>query len=181
VATYNFKLSTLTAQEIASYCAKVDRRDLDECWLWTGATNKRYGMFSLVRDGRGRKHAAHRLAYFLGYGVDPGRLCVCHKCDNPPCCNPNHLFAASQKENIRDASSKGRLQTGDANIMRRCPEFVRRGEKVPQSKLTEAEVIEIRRLYATGLWSLSKLAALFRIEKSNVSLIVNRKTWKHVA
>ncbi|HET9396036.1 MAG TPA: HNH endonuclease signature motif containing protein, partial [Nitrospiraceae bacterium] len=87
------------------FWSKVDRRSKDECWPWT-ATAARYGMFRW----RGKNRLAHRIAYYFAYGVFPTNVCVCHRCDNTKCCNPNHLWLGSRKDNAQDALKKGRLK-----------------------------------------------------------------------
>lgn len=77
----------------------------DECWPWTAATRRRgYGIFTVNR----RNFVAHRLAFQVATGIDPGELLVCHTCDNPPCCNPAHLFLGTNSDNMRDMVAKGR-------------------------------------------------------------------------
>ena len=85
------------------FWAKVERRGGDECWLWLGACDS-------AGYGRTTKAAipAHRLAWELTFGEDPGDLFVCHHCDNPPCCNPAHLFLGTSGDNSRDSVAKGR-------------------------------------------------------------------------
>ena len=80
----------------------------EQCWEWQGfRTPKGYGRRG--EAGKNRKwQFAHRLAYFLFYGIDPQDLCVLHKCDNPPCCNPHHLFLGSRGANAADRHQKGR-------------------------------------------------------------------------
>jgi hypothetical protein len=79
----------------------------EECWEWTGYRSKLgYGRFS--RPGQVGTQMAHRIAYELVNGPLPPDLFACHKCDNPPCCNPNHLFAGTASDNVRDAVQKGR-------------------------------------------------------------------------
>ena len=171
----------LTARNIERYWVKVDRRGPDECWLWTGQQSKNgYGGFHLRRRDDGGKYEAHRVAYFLSTGVDPGPLFVCHKCDVRLCQNPAHLFLGTAADNQNDAAAKGRLPTGDKHFYRRRPEVVRRGEKVPQSKLTDADVAEIRRLYATGSFDYRALGIKFGVTWGNIGYIVNRKSWRHV-
>jgi hypothetical protein len=90
----------------------VDRRGLDECWPWlkVRATYYKtlragYGVFRAV----GRNYLAHDLAWIFVNGPVPDGLCVLHRCDNPPCCNPRHLWTGTQRQNMRDAWDKGRM------------------------------------------------------------------------
>lgn len=76
-----------------------------ECWLWTGSKRRRgYGQFHIGKKG----YMAHRLSYYMATHRDPGDLQICHKCDNPSCVRPSHLFAGNQSENLKDCVAKGR-------------------------------------------------------------------------
>jgi hypothetical protein len=85
----------------------------DDCWLWTGRVNKKgYGVFDRREAGERRSYArlAHRIAWELTHGPILN-LSVLHRCDNPPCVRPDHLFLGTNDDNMKDASSKGRLST----------------------------------------------------------------------
>lgn len=130
------------------------------CWIWKfGKTTGGYGQFY---DGENR-HRSHRFSWQFYYGEIPPGLCVCHKCDNRACVNPDHLFLATNEENSKDRSRKGRSART-------------RGERNGASKLTEADVLKIR----ASTLSHSKIAKIFGINATNVFYIKKRKTWSHV-
>ncbi len=113
----------------ARFWPKVDRSG-PACWPWIGARNPGgYGNFGIGY----RTHRASRVAYELTFGPIPAGMFVCHSCDNPPCCNPEHLFLGTNADNLRDMATKGRATggkaTGDRNGMRTHPESVRRGDE----------------------------------------------------
>lgn len=87
-------------------------------------------------------------------------------CDNPSCWNPDHLFTGTLLENAQDRNSKGRQAKGERN---------------GASKLTEAQVRAIRRMYATGNYTQQELGAIFALTQQPVSAIVLRRTWKHLS
>jgi hypothetical protein len=121
----------LTPRDIQRFWSKVDRSGgPDACWPWTcGRQRLRgYGFFWLVSAGM--NVLTHRVAYQLEYGDFPDEsLCVCHKCDNPPCCNPSHLFLGTRATNAQDAKSKGRTLSGERHFTRTHPERIARGER----------------------------------------------------
>jgi hypothetical protein len=129
----------------------------------------------------GKAIRAHRIAYFLTYGVDPGSLFCCHKCDNRACVRPSHIFLGNQSDNMRDAATKGRYPTGNAHYTRRLPELVTRGERKGSAKLKDADIVEIRRLYASKSADQYELAAMFGVHQATIWAILSGKTWTHVA
>lgn len=100
------------------FWSRVDRRADDECWPWRGGKLKDgYGGFYLD----GHTIGAHRAAWILTFGEIAQGLLVCHTCDNPPCCNPHHLFLGTDGDNQRDSVAKGRhffAPRGDENHAR---------------------------------------------------------------
>jgi hypothetical protein len=108
---------------------------------------------------------AHQYSYMLHNGeYEPG-LVVCHRCDNPSCVNPKHLFLGTAKDNVTDAVRKGRMHLGEAH---------------GAAKLTNEIVREVRRRYADGGISLRKLAAEYGISDMALFHAIRGNTWKHV-
>lgn len=143
------------------FWSKVRRAGPDECWEWIASLNQSgYGNFMLQRSNR----MAHRLSYMESNGEIPAGMLVCHRCDNPKCVNPAHLFLGTHADNMADRDRKGR----------RTP---LRGGAVATSKLTEQQVIEIRRSQE----SRRVLATRYGVDLSNISGIKRGKFWKHVA
>jgi hypothetical protein len=97
----------LTASEKKRFEEKFKINQETGCWEWTASTTKGYGTIKI----RGAKKSAHRISYELYVGPI-GSLQVCHKCDNPICVNPKHLFLGTQKDNIHDMIAKGRDNFG---------------------------------------------------------------------
>ena len=157
----------LTEQQLKRFDAKIDRSPgfgpNGNCWVWTGTRSPSgYGGFGSPKYG---KYGAHRIAYMLAFGDDPGPLFVLHRCDNPPCVRPEHLFVGTPLDNMRDAVSKNRQA---------------RGERVGLSKLTAAHVATIREQYVPHVVSASHLATKFSVSKKTILLIVHDRTWKHL-
>lgn len=118
----------LDDKAIARFWAKVDTSGgPDACWPWTGSRQGRGG-YGIV-EWRGRPTRAHRLAYTLAVGTIPDGLYICHRCDVPACCNPIHLYAGTQFDNMRDCVERGRnaVFCGDESPARRYPERLARG------------------------------------------------------
>ena len=106
------------------FWSKVNQRGPDDCWEWQeGKSKQGYGQFTLY----GAHLRAHRFAWMLTHGPIPDEMLVCHKCDNPPCCNPSHLFLGTHLDNQRDKKAKGRCATGERNGAHTYPERRPRG------------------------------------------------------
>ena len=142
----------------------VDRRSDDECWGWTGYDRNGYGTFRCEL----RVWRAHRLSYELHNGPIPpgpvfGTWAVCHRCDNPGCTNPRHLFLGSTKDNAQDAKRKRRTTWGE-----RC---VRAG-------MTTEQVEDAKRRYMAGE-RLRDIAEEFGVHRTTLSKAVTGSTWTH--
>ncbi len=184
----------LSDKDIARFWSKVDRSaGPDGCWPWTGRCDRKgYGRFQLAR----RDHRTQRVALAID-GRDPGPLYGCHHCDSPSCCNPAHLYAGTQFDNMRDCVSRGRhvaprgeangartkpwrLARGDDNGARRHPEALARGEANGNSRLTAVKVCAIRERAAAGC-AQRDLAQEFGVGYSTVQDVVARRSWKSIA
>jgi ribosomal protein L24E len=140
----------------------------EDCWEWTGARVPwGYGAINIRKDGKTVRINAHRVAYELYVGPIPKGMFVCHTCDNPPCCNPAHLFLGTAADNSADMVAKSR----QSNERKRSP-----GERNPAALLTENDVIAIRQSKATAL----AMAKQYGVARTTVNAVRLRNTWKHV-
>lgn len=138
----------------------------ESCWEWKKYRNQKgYGRTS--REDR--LYLAHRLAYESANGPIPEGLDVLHKCDNPPCCRPDHLFTGTNDQNVKDRQSKGRSSKKSIN----------RGEKNGMSKFSPSQVQEIRTLASQGL-STHQIAKRYGVWNMAIWRIVKRKRWAHI-
>lgn len=146
------------------HVSAADRRRPVGCWAWTGARNiDGYGYLR----GRERTEKAHRVSWELANGPIPEGGHILHSCDHPWCVNPAHLRVGTMKENIREASSRGRL--GKA-----------RGEKHYRARLNDDVVKHIRFLRDIDVPTVT-IAAIYGVAPVTVWRVVNRMSWKHVA
>lgn len=145
------------------FWAKVEKRGADECWEWTGALANGYGRFRIgsQTDGSRRLENAHRIAFELVNGPIPSDHLVCHRCDNPLCCNPAHLFTGTHADNSADMVAKDRGYR---------PRFTR--DAHPNRKLTEAQVARIKRQYAGRYGEQSALAREFGVSPTLIRQLV---------
>lgn len=143
---------------------KVEKKE-NGCWIWKGGkSGDGYGAIKI----NGRQTSVHRQAYkeFIG---DIGKgLSVCHKCDMPICCNPDHLFLGTPKENTKDSVKKGRARCSNQN-----------GSKNHSTKLDETIVRKIKELFVKG-YMVTDLHDLIGIPMKTLEGIKYNKTWRHV-
>jgi hypothetical protein len=133
----------------------------DGCWVWIGSLDTTgYGQMSV----NGIMTLVHRISYEIHRGPIPEGKKVLHKCDNPPCGRPDHLFLGDDIDNIRDRNAKGRQAKGEA---------------IHTAKVTASDVIEIRRLRGAGI-SLQTLADQFGLTTQHTHNICGGKSWKHI-
>ena len=128
------------------------------CHNWTGARIGPYGAFNRYAFG---DQYAHRIAYILANGPIADNMCVCHRCDNPLCCNVDHLFLGTQQDNVSDKTTKGRQAKGSRNS---------------GAKLTEESALAI---FSSKLL-VRETAKLFGVSYGLVVEIRAKKLWKHI-
>lgn len=142
--------------------SKIDKNDETNCWEWTGSLSK----FGYGRIGfRDKVYLTHRISYEIFNGSFDQNLFVCHKCDNPKCINPEHLFLGSQLDNMKDCSTKKRA------FSRSFP-----GEDNPFAKLSNKDASLIRCKLKKG-YKGKELAKLYNVNATTISNIKNNKTY----
>lgn len=142
----------------------------DECWEWKAGRNTKvkgrdYGIVRM----NGKRRKTHQVAYEIAIGKIPSGMFVCHKCDNPPCCNPKHLFAGTPKDNVEDCFRKGRA-------------YREMGEDRYNARLTESDVNQIRARYIKRSFISGgrALAKEFGVGATMIDAIVKGRKWKHL-
>ena len=139
----------------------------NECWEWQGQLNNHgYAFASWGQAEEKKKTVLHRVAYAIWIEEVPRGLCVLHKCDNPKCINPEHLYLGTKKDNTRDIKNRNRFNPA-------------RGEKCGMSKLKSEEILEIRDLREKGM-TLNQISHKFDVTYENIHAICKRRTWRHI-
>ena len=134
----------------------------ENCWIWRLYKCKQgYGRFKVSAN---RRVLAHRYAWEIVFGTIPEKLQICHKCDNPSCVRPTHLFMGTQKQNMKDMYDKGRNPS-------------RKGENNPRAKLNEIFVATIRKDYETGDTTQIKLGNKYGVDNRTISAVILKKIW----
>lgn len=137
-------------------------RKINGCWIYTGCPSVE--KYPTISDEEGKSQSVHRYVYkLIKRRKLPYSIKVCHKCDNPRCWRPSHLFQGTQTDNLRDASKKGRTASG---------------EKHGCATLSRKQVEQIRDLYHAGGYTYKELARRFKVAETNIGAIVRRETWK---
>lgn len=150
----------LTVEE--RFWNKVDRRDPDECWEWTGAKDRKgYGRIWV----NGKKILSHRMSYIIQYGKINPDMCVIHSCDNPGCVNFLHLREGTNLDNIADK-------------VLRCRTIKQKGELNYNAKLTLEQVREIRTRYIPYRVTLVQLAKEYGVSDHAIEHIIYGDRWK---
>lgn len=138
------------------FWAKVDKSGA--CWVWTGSKGPTgYGAFGIGP----KNYRAHRVSFELAFGAIPDGLDVCHRCDNPPCVNPAHLFVGTVRDNMADRDEKGRCQKGERHV---------------RAKLNAESCLAIYESADPA----KKIAKRFGISLRTVGRIRKAETWRHV-
>lgn len=151
-----------TINRFLSYVKKTD-----SCWIWVGSKmppEYTYGAFKLKQ----KMIRAHRASWEIFRSPIPDGLIIRHKCDNPPCVNPDHLVPGTKKENIHDMISRGRANWRGL-----------KGEEHHNSKLKNNDVIRIRGLHSNGM-AIRKISKMYNMTFENISMIVRRISWTHI-
>lgn len=164
-------------RDVDRFWSKFSREDKEPCWPWPMSKfPDGYGQFMVKHH----PYRAHRVAWELTNGSIPDGILVCHKCDNPICCNPNHLFLGTVADNHEDRGRKGRTASGDRHGFRKNPSKVPRGEANGNSILTDDEVRLIKKMKSEGAKNIEIAKATGRSE-SIISRIVLGKSWRHIS
>lgn len=158
MSTQNKHIPPISTKQENRFWSLVDiQSDPDACWPWKLSTDMDgYGTISVDNI----RIKSHRLSFFLANGRDPQDYLVCHTCDNPPCCNPFHLFLGTCEDNLHDASLKGRMKSA-------------------RTEFSETDVANIRIWYRLGI-PIAEIAGLFDVTDTTISNVANGRSFHYL-
>ncbi len=158
---------------MSAFFNRVERKD-SCCWEWMGGVVKSNHPYGQIKY-HSVQMLTHRFLWQMVFGVIPGKLKVLHKCDNPRCVSPFHLFLGTQKDNMEDCVKKGRYVGGLG--MRHSSGY---GENHKSHKLTDGKVIAIREKHRDGGVTMVDLAKMYGVANRTIQKIILGITWKHL-
>lgn len=138
--------------------------EISGCWLWTAACAGQMGYGQIKLPKQRKQEYAHRAAYMIYHGEIPVGMQVCHRCDNPKCVNPDHLFIGTSHDNHLDMKAKGRHLYGEKNLM---------------AKLNLEQVTKIHEMLKIGIPQ-KRIAMAYGVSSITISRIKRHLRWKHI-
>lgn len=154
---------SLTTEIIQRFWGYVKKSE--ECWEWQGHRDK--DGYGKMRVGRRQLARSNRIAWMVNFGKIPKDLFVLHRCDNPPCVRPDHLFLGTARDNVIDKITKGRNR----------PQM---GEARHNAKLTSEMVTQIVKEYCPRVMTQKMLAEKYGVSQGTISHILRGGHWKHI-
>lgn len=152
---------------------KVDKRGPDDCWPWTGAQDGHgYGTLQIGTQDKPYPEKAPRVSYVLHCGAIPDGALVCHRCDNPICVNPAHLWLGTHTDNITDCYAKERRDPP--------PGHGRTGENHPSARFTNQQIVVWRKEFAESEMTMSAFARLHKVPRNTMVSILKRENYKRI-
>lgn len=159
-------IAGITASALARFHASYRVDAESGCWVWTGQIIRAgYGCFNFAK----RKFFAHRASWEIHNGPIPKGQWVLHRCDNPPCCNPDHLFLGTRSDNAKDCVTKGRMPWNRVRVPQP-------GVGNPMAKLSEQQVREIK----ASTRPQKHLAAEYGVSPQLIHKIRDGRLWSHI-
>lgn len=168
--------------DIIKFWNSVNVRGRDECWPWTkGRQSAGYGVLCIGQKGLKRPALAHRMSCTIAHGSPAGiGINALHSCDNPPCCNPNHLRWGTQKDNTADCIKRGRASKPPANAAYRRRDTQPKGADVWNQTLTEAKVRQIWKMQLAGGMTVKAISEAVDAKHHAVADVCRGRSWRHL-